>query len=43
MSSLGVISDSVSGPHSDPLRDRTVLLDLLAERTLELETLDCSL
>ena len=43
VSSLGVVSDSVTSSHSDPLRNRAVLLDLLTKRTLELETLDSSL
>ena len=43
VSSLGVVSDGVASSHSDPLRNRAVLLDLLTKRTLELETLDSSL
>jgi hypothetical protein len=37
VSSLGVVSDSVISSHSDPLRNRTVLLDLLSKSSLELE------
>ena len=43
VSSLGVVSDSVTSSHSDPLGNRAVLLDLLSQDSLELETLDSSL
>lgn len=43
MSSLGVIPDGISSSHSDPLGDGAVLLDLLSQNALELETLDSSL
>jgi hypothetical protein len=43
VSSLGVVSDGIASSHSDPLRDRAILLNLLSENALELETLDSSL
>ena len=43
VSSLGVVSDSVTSSHSDPLRNRAVLLDLLAESSLKLERLNGTL
>ena len=43
MSSFGVVSDSVSSSHSDPLWNRAVLLDLLAKNALKLERLNSSL
>ena len=43
VSSLGVISDGVISLHPNPLRDRSVLLHLLTEDSLELETFNSSL
>ena len=39
MTALGVVSDGVAGPHSDPLRDGTILLQLLGELGLDAESL----
>jgi len=36
---LGVVSDRVSGPHSDPLRNRPILLLLLSQHFLNLQRL----
>ena len=43
VSSLRVISDCVVSSHSDPLRNRAILLDLLSKNALEFERLDSSL
>lgn len=39
MASLGVVSDCVAGSHPHPLRDRPVLLLLLRQHFLDLESL----
>ncbi len=39
VTALGVVSDGVAGPHSDPLRDGTILLQLLSELGLDAESL----
>jgi hypothetical protein len=39
VTSLGVVSDLVAGAHSDPLRDGTILLQLLGELKLDSECL----
>ena len=39
MSALGVVTDGVAGPHSDPLRNGSVLLQLLGELDLDAEGL----
>ena len=43
MSSLRVVSDCVISSHPDPLRHRSVLLDLLSENAFQLERLNSSL
>lgn len=43
MSSLRVISDCIISSHSDPLRNWSVLLDLLPQHAFKLEGLDSSL
>ena len=39
MSALGVVTDGGAGPHSDPLRNGSVLLQLLGELDLDAEGL----
>ena len=39
VSALGVVTDGVAGPHSDPLRNGSVLLQLLCELDLDAEGL----
>ena len=39
MAALGVVADGVAGPHPDPLRDRSVLLQLLGQLDLDAESL----
>ena len=39
VAALGVVADGVAGPHPDPLRDRSVLLQLLCELDLDAEGL----
>ena len=39
MSALGVVTDGVARPHSDPLRNGSVLLQLLCELDLDAEGL----
>ena len=39
MSSLGVVANGVPGLHADPLRDRAVLLLLLAQDFLDFKRL----
>ena len=39
VAALGVVADGVAGPHPDPLRDRTILLQLLRELGLDSEGL----
>lgn len=43
MSSLGVVFDSVTSLHSDPLRNRPVLFLLATQALLQLETFDGTL
>merc|ERR1719181_1038458 len=40
VTALRVVANLVARTHADPLRDRAILLDLLAERALQLEALD---
>ena len=39
VAALGVVADRVAGPHPDPLRDRSVLLQLLGQLDLDAESL----
>ncbi len=40
---LGVVADGVAGAHAEPLRDRTVLLQLLGKLLLDAERLQSGL
>ena len=38
---LGVVADCVARPHPEPLRDRSVLLQLFGQLSLDAERLQC--